>query len=212
MPIGSRIVAFSCLFLAALLSHGVVGIACAADPGLPGATIRHHELFVQIVPEEHALIAKDRLTLEVPQPKIPIRFSVARTLQIDRIALVRRSAGAEASIHDVPFEIEYGSARESAQEVRIPSQVVADGLVTLDVHYHGVINDPPRDPRHLRFVTPSETAGHIGPEGVYVSSESHWYPDISESLSTSTLVVAVPKGWTVVTQGKADESYACPAG
>jgi aminopeptidase N len=212
MPIGSRIVAFPCLFLAALLSHGVLGIACAADPGLPGVTIRHHELFVQIVPEEHALIAKDRLTLEVLQPKIPIRFSLARTLQIDRIALVRRSSGAEASIHDVPFEIEYGSARESAQDVRIPSQVVAAGLVTLDVHYHGVINDPPRDPRHLRFVTPSETAGHIGPEGVYVSSESHWYPDISESLSTYALVVALPKGWTVVTQGKADESHACPAG
>ena len=86
------------------------------------------------------------------------------------------------------------------------------GLVTLEVHYHGVINDPPRDPRHLRFVTPSETAGHIGLEGVYVSSESYWYPDIPESLSTYALLVAVPTGWTVVTQGKAGESHACPAG
>jgi len=211
MPIGSRLVAFLCLFLAALLGHGVLGIAFAADPVLPGVIIRHHELFVQIVPEEHVLIAKDRLTLEVPQPKIPIRFSLARTLQIDHIALVHRSAEAEASIHDVPFELEYGSAPDSAQEVRIASQVVAAGLVTLDVHYHGVINDPPRDPRHLRFVTPSETAGHIGLEGVYVSSESHWYPDISESLSTYALVVAVPSGWTVVTQGKTGESHACQA-
>jgi len=212
MQIGSRIVAFPYLFLVALLSHGVLGIACAADPVLPRVTIRHHELFVQIVPEGHTLIAKDRLTLEVPQPKLPIRFSLARTLQIDHIALVNRSAGAEASIHDVPFELEYGSAPDSAQEVSIPSQVVAAGLVTLDVYYHGVINDPPRDPRHLRFVTPSETAGHIGAEGVYVSSESHWYPDISESLSTYALMVAVPRGWTVVTQGKAGESHACPAG
>ena len=84
--------------------------------------------------------------------------------------------------------------------------------MTLDVHYHGVINDPPRDPRHLRFVTPSETAGHIGPEGVYISSESSWYPDVPESLSTYALLVAVPTGWTVVTQGKAGESRACPAG
>jgi aminopeptidase N len=212
MPIGSRIVTFPCLFLVALLSHWILGIACAADPVLPRVAIRHHELFVQIAPEEHTLIAKDRLTLEVPQPKIPIRFTLARALQIDRIALVQRSAGAETSIHDVPFELENSSAQESVQEVSIPSQIVAAGLVTLDVYYHGIINDPPRDPRHLRFVTPSETVGHIGPDGVYVSSESHWYPDISESLSTYALVVAVPRGWTVVTQGKAGESHACPGG
>ncbi|MEO5632042.1 MAG: M1 family aminopeptidase, partial [Nitrospiraceae bacterium] len=212
MPIGSRIVFFPYLFLVALLSHGALGIACAADPVLPRVVIRHHELFVQIVPEQHALIAKDRLTLEVPESKTSIRFSLAPTLQIDHIALVQESAGTESLIHDVPFELEHGSAPESVQEVSIPSQVVPAGLVTLDVHYHGVINDPPRDPRHLRFVTPSETAGHIGPEGVYVSSESHWYPDIPESLSTYALLVAVPTGWTVVTQGKAGESRACSAG
>ena len=203
---------FPCLFLLALLSHGALGIACAADPVLPRVVIRHHDLFVQIVPEQHALIAKDRLTLEVPQSQTPIRFTLATTLQIDHIALVQESSGTEVSIHDVPFELEHGSTPESAQEVLIPSQVVAAGPVTLDVYYHGIIDDPPRDPRHLRFVTPSETAGHIGPEGVYVSSESHWYPDIPESLSTYGLLVAVPTGWTVVTQGKAGESRACPAG
>ena len=212
MPIGSRIVTFPCLFLLALLSHGAFGIACAADPVLPRVVIRHHELFVQIVPEQHALIAKDRLTLEVPQQKPPIRFSLAPTLQIDRIVLVQESAGTESLIHNVPFELERGPTPESAQQIMIPPQVVAAGLVTLDVHYHGVINDPPRDPRHLRFVTPSETAGHIGPEGVYISSESSWYPDVPESLSTYALLVAVPAGWTVVTQGKAGESRACPDG
>ena len=212
MPIGSRITSFPCLFLVALLSHVAFGIACAADPVLPRVVIRHHDLFAQIVPEQHALIAKDRLTLEVPQPQVAIRFSLAPTLQIDHVTLVQASSGAEVSIHDVPFELEHGSAPESAQQITVSSQVVAAGLVTLEVQYHGVINDPPRDPRHLRFVTPSETAGHIGPEGVYVSSESHWYPDIPESLSTYALQVAVPAGWTVVTQGRADESHACPAG
>jgi len=212
MPIGSKIVFFFCLFLAVLLNHGALSIAGAADLVIPRAVIRHHELFVQIVPDQHALIAKDRVTLEVPEQNTPIRFSLASTLQIDRVALVHASSGAEISIHDVPFEFERGSMPGLARQVIIPSQVVAAGLVTLEVHYHGVINDPPRDPRHLRFVTPSETAGHIGPEGVYVSSESYWYPDVQESLSTYTLLVAVPAGWTVVTQGKAGESRVCPAG
>ncbi len=212
MPIGRSVVSFPCLFFAVLLIHGVPDIACAADPVLPHVVIRHHDLFVQLVPEQHALIAKDRLTIEMPQQKAPIRFSLAPTLQIDRVALVQESAGTESLIHDVPFELEHGSTPESAKQVTISSKVVAAGLVTLDVHYHGVINDPPRDPRHLRFVTPSETAGHIGLEGVYISSESSWYPDVQESLSTYALLVAVPTGWTVVTQGRAGELRACPAG
>ncbi|MEK6671734.1 MAG: M1 family aminopeptidase, partial [Nitrospirota bacterium] len=211
MPIGSRIVTFFCLFLATLLSHSAIDIACAADPVLPRVVIRHHELFVQIVPHQHVLIVKDRLTLEVPEQKTPIRFSLAPTLQLDRLTLIQTSAEAKVSFQNVPFEIEHGSLPESAQQILIPSQAVPAGLATLDVHYHGVINDPPRDPRHLRFVTPSETAGHIGPEGVYISSESSWYPDVPESLSTYALQVAVPAGWTVVTQGKAGESRACPA-
>jgi aminopeptidase N len=211
MPIGSRTVTYFCLFLAALLSHSAIDIACAADPILPRVVIRHHELFVQIVPHQHVLIVKDRLALEVPQQKIPIRFSLASTLQIDHIALVQESAGTKSLTLDVPFTIERGPTPESAQQIMIPPQVADAGLVTLDVHYHGVINDPPRDPRHLRFVTPSETAGHIGPEGVYISSESSWYPDVPESLSTYALQVAVPTGWTVVTQGKAGELRACPA-
>ena len=85
-------VTFPFLFLVAFLSYGTLDIACAADPVLPRVVIRHHELFVQIVPDQHALIAKDRLTLEVPQANPPIRFSLAPTLQIDHIALVQESA------------------------------------------------------------------------------------------------------------------------
>ena len=198
--------------LLALFSDGAPGIACAAEPDSPRQIMMHHDLFVQIVPEQHALIATDRLTLEVTQSQTSIRFSLAPTLQVDRVALVHRLSETEVLSDDVPYEVEHGSTPESAQHVTIPSQIVAAGLVTLDIHYHGVVNDPPRDPRHLRFVTPSETAGHIGPEGVYVSSESHWYPDVPESLSTYTLLVAVPTGWTVVTQGKAGEAHACPVG
>ncbi len=68
--------------------------------------------------------------------------------------------------------------------------------------YHGQINDPPREPRHLRFVTPSETAGHIGLEGVYLSGESRWYPDVIGSFSTYRVTAQIPRGWTVVASGR----------
>ena len=85
--------------------------------------------------------------------------------------------------------------------LRQPSTNSGDGSVHLKFSYRGVIDDPPRDPRHLRFVTPSETSGHIGPEGVYLSSESQWYPDLEESLATYDVTLTVPDGWVVVTQG-----------
>ena len=212
MPIGRKITAFPCLLLAALLSHGALGIACAADPVLSRAVIRHHDLFVQIIPDQHTLIAKDRLILDLQQQKSPIRFSLAPSLQVDRLTLVHAPAEGQVSFQDVPFKVEGGSSPDSVQQILIPWQSVVAGSVTLEVSYHGLINDPPRDPRHLRFVTPSETAGHIGAAGVYISSESAWYPDVPESLSTFDLSVAVPEGWTVVTQGKAGESRPCPAG
>jgi aminopeptidase N len=65
-----------------------------------------------------------------------------------------------------------------------------------------VINDPPKEARHLRFVTPSETAGHIGPEGVYLSSETRWYPDMDGVLGQFDVVATVPHDWTVITQGR----------
>jgi aminopeptidase N len=68
--------------------------------------------------------------------------------------------------------------------------------------YRGPINDPPKEPRHLRFVTPSETAGHIGLEGVYLSGESQWYPDVEGSFSTYRVTTQIPEGWTVVGSGR----------
>jgi aminopeptidase N len=51
-------------------------------------------------------------------------------------------------------------------------------------------------------VTPSETAGHIGLEGVYLSGETLWYPDQEGSLPTYRLTVTVPQGWETVSHGR----------
>ena len=74
--------------------------------------------------------------------------------------------------------------------------------MTLVWVYRGLINDPPREPRHLRFVTPSETGGHIGTEGVYLSGESQWYPDLPDSFSTFRVTATIPEEWTLVGSGR----------
>ncbi len=206
MILGSRFFFLLLISLAVCLSPvGLFPAQAASDR----PSLHHHDLFVQIVPDQHELVATDRVTLAVPDGSLSIRLSLAPTLHVDRISLVPPLSVGDASTQDLPFEIQHGSSPQLSEAIVIPTQLLGSGTKTLKIQYHGVINDPPRDPRHLRFVTPSETAGHIGSEGVYLSSESQWYPDVPESLSTYAIRVAVPEGWQVVTQGQAGHTQAC---
>ncbi len=185
----------------------IPGLAHAAPETAPSIT--HHDLFVQIDPAIHSLIAEDRLTLKARQEHA-IRLSLAPTLIVDRVMLLSGDPVAADTGRDIPFNIERPTGAQPSQHLMIPAAAVPSGTVRVRLTYHGLINDPPKEPRHLRFVTPSETAGHIGPEGVYLSSETQWYADQPESLSTYRLQVALPEGWTAVTQGKPRSALLCP--
>lgn len=207
----SRGLVAASILLLTLLGVGSPSLNAASSPTSVGATIRQHDLFVQIDPHRHAMVAMDRMTIDLPPATEQIRFSLASTVQVDRVVLAVEHSSSDKSDRDLPFEIDHVAVSSQPQHVTVPAAILPTGTVTLTAYYHGVINDPPKEPRHLRFVTPSETAGHIGPEGVYLSSESNWYPDLPESLSTYRLRVALPSGWTAVSQGKPLASEACPA-
>ena len=194
------------LWLLFCLSSSV--LTTATPQPVSASVISRHDLFVQIDPERHALLAKDRLTIEAV-PGRPLRLSLAGTLHLDRLVLSQSTT--DDIGRDLPFQIEHEATAPSGQYITLPAALVTAGAMTLTAHYHGVIDDPPKEPRHLRFVTPSETAGHIGAEGVYLSSETQWYLDFPESLSRYRLRVALPSGWTVVTQGQRRSSAPCPA-
>lgn len=207
----TRVLAFASALLLSSLSTALPALATASNASPGRASIRHHDLFVQIDPDRHALVATDRVTIDVPRAEHALRFSLAPTLHLDRLVLAAGDKPGDESSRDIPFAIEHDAASAQAQYITIPAAVVTSGTMTVTAFYHGLINDPPREPRHLRFVTPSETAGHIGSEGVYLSSESQWYPDFPESLSTHRLLLALPRGWTAVTQGKPRVSSPCPS-
>ena len=196
------------LWLLFCLSSSVLTTTTATPQPVSASVISRHDLFVQIDPERHALLAADRLTIEAI-PGRPLRLSLAGTLHLDRLALSQSTT--DDIGRDLPFQIEREAAAPFGQYITLPAALVTAGAMTLTAHYHGVIDDPPKEPRHLRFVTPSETAGHIGAEGVYLSSETQWYLDFPESLSRYRLRVALPSGWTAVTQGQRRSSAPCPA-
>ena len=159
-------------------------------------TISHHELSVELRPDSHELIATDRVNLHIPDSRRTISFSLAPSLHIDQITATPLADSSAPATQAIPFR------RDVPEEDRVTIQLPESHAEwTLEWRYRGTIKDPPREPRHLRFVTPSETAGHIGPEGVYLSSESKWYPDLPGSLASYELDVAAPAEWVSVSQG-----------
>jgi len=194
---------------------GTLWLICVSSP-LPepraasdsSGSILRHDLFVEMDPERHTLVAMDHVTIE-PGKNETVRFSLAPTLHLDRLLLSSSHASGGIGDRDLPFKIDQ-EASGAAQYISISTAFLRKGPTTITAYYHGTINDPPKEPRHLRFVTPSETAGHIGADGIYLSSESQWYVDVPESLSEYRLRVALPFGWTAVTQGRSRSSDSCP--
>ncbi|MCZ6800866.1 MAG: M1 family aminopeptidase, partial [Nitrospirae bacterium] len=89
--------------------------------------------------------------------------------------------------------------------VRIPESLQTSSSGELTITYQGAINDPPQASKGLRFVRPDKTNGYIGNDGVYLTSETVYYPILDQrdqGLLTFQVRVIVPHGWEVVTQGQ----------
>lgn len=187
-----------------ILLLGAVALeqAVAAPSASDQARIVQHELAVELIPDLHRLSAQDRVTVELPGSATAATFTLAPTLEVESVVLHASSDMGHPAPSDkfLPFTVER-RAEPASQHIVVTLPPRREGRAILTWTYRGTIDDPPKEPRHLRFVTPSETAGHIGPEGVYLSSESQWYPDIDGSLSGYHVTAKVPQGWTVVTQG-----------
>ncbi len=209
-----RFARIAALFSAAVLSFtgflegGAAFAWAAAGPADPpqaqDTRIRSHALTIELLPETHRLIAVDHMTVELGAGPIEqLAFSLAASLQVLQI---------RASLESQPIKVTWTTEAETpllpsgsqGQRVlvRLERAIPSGRTLTLRWRYEGIINDPPREPRHLRFVTPSETSGHIGPEGVYLSGETAWYPDLAGSLATFHLWVTAPRGWVAVTHGR----------
>jgi len=160
-----------------------------------------HDLNIELHPNRHQLDVLDRMTFKalVSSPA-SLSLVLNDALQVADIRLVN-DKGAPLAI---TTRSEAAHSEESAQRITITldDSIAAGHVFVLEWTYHGLINDPPREPRHLRFVTPSETSGYIGPEGVYLSGETYWYPHLEKALPVFHVHVTTPIGWSAVTHGR----------
>lgn len=201
MSIGKRITGSS--LVASLIILAVLLQDARALPENEDGILVHHDLWVEITPVTHEVAARDRIGLEIDEQARSASFTLARTLRVESIAVEASSTTSGQAMSSRPVSFTTVQSPDSSTQrivVMLPEEHGRN--VTLVWVYRGSINDPPREPRHLRFVTPSETAGHIGSEGVYLSGESQWYPDLADSFSTYRVTAVIPEEWTVVGSGR----------
>ncbi len=160
----------------------------------------HHTLAVELDPETHRLTATDVLYL----PKslfnqTPLSFTLNQHLTIDRVEV----NGQSVSVSKIP-EDPSGQTGFTQWTIEHPSSSLeqSNSLPTLTIVYHGQIDDSPKASGGLRFVRPDKTNGHIGPQGIYLTSETFWYPTWEHHLMTFDLALTLPSHWQAITQGQ----------
>jgi len=181
------------------------GCSVLSSPGVPSVdlgaiSVLRHEIQLAIDPASHRMRGMDRVTIQVGRREVR-EFSVTLNK-----ALVVAWVSSEGKLlpfspRPLPPSTELDTRHAHQIVVRLDRPARAGETLIVDFDYAGEINDPPKEPRHLRFVTPSETSGHIGPEGVYIGPESYWYPDVPNSLASYRVTATIPPGWEVIGQG-----------
>ena len=155
--------------------------------------IRSHHLIIQIDPDQHFIKAEDRLEI-LPNQRKPqtLSFYLHGKLEIKRIINSKTGESfdwSETSLSDgvKRFDIRLKKPEKSC---------------SLSVSYEGRIYDPVVKEKALHFVRGDQTMGLIGPEGVYLSSSSYWYPDRLNSMAIFHVEASVPEPFRITTQGE----------
>lgn len=144
----------------------------------------HHDLQVELLPERHALIARDEITLPDPPARdTELMISLHR-------ALKPRVLTPGVQLSSAPGAVPSG---QSMARYRL---IVPGGTRTVVIDYRGEIHHPPG-----RGGPAEDTPGTISPQGIYLAHSSGWYAQIEDSLVTFSLEVRLPAGWEAVSQG-----------
>jgi hypothetical protein len=77
-----------------------------------------------------------------------------------------------------------------------------DNIPLLSISYEGPVYDPIVKESGLQFVRGDQTTGLIGPEGVYLSSSTYWYPTKPDSIAKFQVEALIPEPFRIVTQGE----------
>src|SRR3989304_5089915 len=170
-------------------TSAVLLLLFAASASFAGEPV-HHDLRLTVSPERHAVSAVDTVTF-------PQGFSAGE-------------GGIRFALHGglAPRPLTPGSRIEKTDgpaggpPVETYRMFLPPGTRTVSLEYGGAIDHPLRQVGEEHARGQKETPGAIGPEGVYLTGGSGWYPRFpGVPLLTFRVEVRLPAGWGAVGQG-----------
>jgi len=151
------------------------------------AELPHHDIKVTLSPAEHRLSASDTITLPAGTGN-ELTFVLHAGLTPESTTPGVKITKEARAVRAVPVEV---------YRVRLPA--VAR---TFTLRYNGVIYHPLAAVGAEQARGFQDSPGLITSDGVVLSGNTNWYPDLGTGLMTFDLEVTLPEKWDVVSQGE----------
>ncbi len=195
-------VAFISLYLLCALPI-MEGAEAEGNLGEGKLDIKRHDMSLVIRPDEHMLEAVDLITFKAGSTGLYTLFLGSR-FEIEKLFLDGKKiqfeeiGGAELIKEtgmDEDFIREQKGFRFHVHKVGGPDSI-------LEIRYHGVVYDTLEVPEYSRGTLAEETTGIIGAEGVFLSPETHWYPDQPDGYAFYSIKAKTPAGMESLVEGR----------
>ncbi len=194
MPISTLRLAVPCL------AAFVASVLPAVPAPAPAEGRVRHAMTVGIDPPSHTLTVTDRVQLASRPAGGVIDFVLNSALKVasSTPAVVEVPLGSASALFGINGSGDAASRQIGVKRYRAR---LAPGQASLSITYRGAMEFGLSDQKEEYTRGFRESAGMLGPEGIYLTGASYWYPSFDQGLVDFDLTVAQPPDWHVVSQG-----------
>ncbi len=178
------------------------GFAAGPPSAAPAPAERRvrHSLSVGLDPQSHVLTVTDRVLLASRPASGVVDFVLNAALKVSSStpAVVEVPLGASSTFFGIN-----GSGDAAARQIGVKRYQarLGAGQVSLSITYSGAIQFGLSDQKEEYTRGFRESAGMLGPDGVYLTGASYWYPSFNQDLIDFDVAVTEPIDWHVISQG-----------
>lgn len=166
----------------------------------------HHKLSVKVDPAKHFVEAVDQITIPADQVKSNMTFILngdltvtsetpGVTIKLEKSGVKAEDLGMDREDLDLASEF-----KQNKYSINFANKTKGNAAFTLK--FSGVINYPIKQIGEEYARGFSQTPGIIDEKGAYLGGSTYWIPWFDENWISFELTTTMPKGWSVVSQGK----------
>lgn len=196
------------IVLLALSILSFTGVVAAEEIPIIRWPVVHTDLDISFDIEGHAISGTAKLTLP-GNGQSKVGFLLNKEFLIHKASIAGKLIELNRTENFDPAELspiygvfgEWHATSATLWTASLPRKDRKRESLELEITYSGSLYTPPDDRQFSRERIAFEVNGTIGPEGIYLSPSSYWYPGLPDGLATHLVLAKLPKGWNCATEG-----------